>query len=198
MALWRQAWVQSDGEKAVIARARSQVALRPSPANAEVHGESPLMLVRGGLPRGGTQSSGTQNIIDSKYTRMIFRDGPRPEEPDLPPFPPAKGLLWANGGCGDPAASGRVSGDPRGPIAAEESCSVPSLGHQVQCAGLRAGRESEEVLGSLSPGARSGRNGHWAPRGSGPVGAAFGFASEDTLTKSRRLSAFLPVPSPPR
>lgn len=57
---------------------------------------------------------------------------------------------------------------------------------------------AEEVLGSLSPGARSGRNGHWAPRGSGPVGAAFGFASEDTLTKSRRLSAFLPVPSPPR
>lgn len=48
------------------------------------------MLVRGGLPRGGTQSSGTQDIIDSKYTRMIFRDGPRPEEPDLPPFPPGK------------------------------------------------------------------------------------------------------------
>lgn len=48
------------------------------------------MLVRGGLPRGGTQSSGTKDIIDLKYTRMTFQDGLRPEGPDQRLFPPAE------------------------------------------------------------------------------------------------------------
>lgn len=61
---------------------------RLSPIYVEARG-SPLILVRSGLPRGGTQSSGTKDI-DSKYTRMSFLDGPRPEEPDPPPFPRAK------------------------------------------------------------------------------------------------------------
>lgn len=115
-----------------------------------------------------------------------------------------EGKLWAKGWCGNPAASRLISRDPGSPIAVEESCRVPAPSCKVQCAGVWAGQalKGTGVLsrraGIATPGALPGRDGYQAPRGSGLVGAAFGFISVDVLKKSRRLSAFLPVSSPPR
>lgn len=60
----------------------------PQPSPLHLHGGARRIPKDGS--RGGTQSSGTKDIIDSKYTRMVFRDGPRLEEPDLALFTRAK------------------------------------------------------------------------------------------------------------